>query len=226
MLSVGLFWSLHYCISLIKQLIFCSFGLPCACYVWVQVLQTLDPAVEFQQQQVAFSFFEKDFGTEATAHHWIWANLQRGLPRQWGPQPVVVLLREAIPQGYQARRSNFHQKSKWVKCAARLPATCCCSCQLPKPAFKSLPSSKRDCSPWQHCRLQPQQPLPECFPKLCAPSSCFFFKFWLPELTMYTVSKPVSPVILGTLKLSLCVLNCPSWVSCGAKAGAAQELCA
>lgn len=72
--------------------------------------------------------------------NWIWAYLQRGLPRQWGPHPVVVLLREAIPQGYQACRSNFHQKSNWVKCAARLSATCCCSCQLPKPAFKFLPS--------------------------------------------------------------------------------------
>lgn len=102
-------------------------------------------------------------------------------------------------------------KSKWVKCAARLPATCCCSCQLPKPAFKSLPSSKRDCSPWQHCRLQPQQPLPppDCLPKLCALSSFFFFNSGYP-VTMYTVSKPVSPVRLGSLKLSLCVLTYPS----------------
>lgn len=45
----------------------------------------------------------------------------------------------------------------------------------------------------------------------CSLSSHFLHLSVYPNsVTMYTVSKPVSPVRLGSLKLSLCVLTCPS----------------
>lgn len=45
----------------------------------------------------------------------------------------------------------------------------------------------------------------------CSLSSHFLRLSVYPNsVTMYTVSKPVSPMRLGSLKLSLCVLTCPS----------------